>query len=533
MSEYPRIIRISDTSLDSFAVYNSDFYDITLLPLAATKNVVIRCDNNRAFTLDDMAQVLEKIADNDIDAASFFFTWFEPLMIHFYDLLCLDRLFGDNPASVEAYRMNMMPQTDDDLLRWIFSYLVRLFKDLSLIQVHLRAAEYIDAENLLYMIDLQEEEGMLPIEQRQYIDDIKDDYIHELDNDLILKDADRFTKKLFKRYVNELCDAKNFNALRIKGFACLGGNSVFKSDFKEAARCMEILWKDGGFGYAANTLGFIHFEGRLSDGVPDYGQAFRYFSIGHAFGIYESTFKLAEMFAEGIYVTKNLETSASLIEKVYVDSRYKFEQEDFDGVFAEAAMHMGQLQLQIFNDNPLSLRFMRDQALDFFLQAEFALMMRFRFGMSPSDKKLREFIDDKILELTSDLKIYKSSFKSDYPSPLKDLLAYRPYGSYRLMLKVLKNDRIKITVQRITGRNEAAPALTLLTYREFTCCALTDTVTVTANKATATYKGNPEDILFDDIAIDAENDGTSTIRFYLGHKEMALIKAGGYTIGKP
>ena len=101
------------------------------------------------------------------------------------------------------------------------------------------------------------------------------------------------------------------------------------------------------------------------------------------------------------------------------------------------------------------------------------------------------------------------------------------------MLKVLKNDRIKITVQRITGRNESVPALTLLTYREFACCALTDTVTVTANKATATYKGDPEDILFDDIAIDTENDGTSVIRFYLGHAEKAVIKAGGYTIGKP
>ncbi|MBR5386597.1 MAG: sel1 repeat family protein [Clostridiales bacterium] len=533
MDQTPRVIKISEYSLDSFAVFDSDFYDITLLPLAATKNIVLQCDTSRDFTLDDMAQVLEKIIGNGMDAASFFFTWFEPLMIHFYDLLNIKRLYGDSPSSIETYRLNMMPQTDDDLLSWILSDILRGFRELSLIQVHLKASDYIDAENLLHMIDLQEEEGMLPIEDRHYIEAIKDDFIHELDNDLILKEADRFTKKLFIKYVNDLCEIKNFNALRIKGFACLGGNSVFRSDFREAARCMEILWKDGGFGYAANTLGFIHLEGRLNDGIPDYGKAFHYFSIGHAFGISESTYKLAEMFIEGVYVSKNTEMAASLIEKVYVDARYRFEQEEFECGFAEAAMHMGQLQLKVYNDNPESFRFMREQALDFFLQAEFAIMMRSQFGVSPADKKLHEIIKDRINELSSDIKLYKARFRSDYPGPIKDFLSYRPYGSYRLIVKHLKNDKVKITVRRITGRSDTAPACTLLTYREFRCCSLTDEVTITANNATSIVKDDAEGLVFDDISIETTQGGKSLIRFYLGQKICATISAESFTISKP
>ena len=61
MNDSVRSIRISEDSLESFAVYEKDFYDITLLPLSVTNNSVILCDHYRQFTLDDMAEVLEKV----------------------------------------------------------------------------------------------------------------------------------------------------------------------------------------------------------------------------------------------------------------------------------------------------------------------------------------------------------------------------------------------------------------------------------------------------------------------------------------
>ncbi|MBR1797593.1 MAG: hypothetical protein IJ757_06260 [Clostridiales bacterium] len=533
MADSKRIIKISEYSLESFAVYDSSFYDITLLPLATTKETTIKCDYYRKFTLDDMAVVLEKVLEKNTDAGMFFLAWFEPLIAHFYDNLMLNTLFGDYPSAIESYRLVFMPQTDDDLLRWIIAYLTDLLRDLSPVNLHQSAADYMGAEDLLHMIDLQCDEYMLPVEEREYIDEIKNDFIRELDNDLILKDADRYTKSLFRKYVNELSEKNNFNALRIKGFACNGGNSVFKCDFQEAARCMEILWKEGGFGYAANTLGFMHLEGRLTDGKPDLDQAFKYFSIGHAFGISESTYKLSEMFMNGVYVSRSLETAASLIERLYVDSRFKFEQEDFEGTFAEAAMHMGQLQLRIYEERPDNIAFIRDQALSFYLQAQFAVFMRSQFGSSLADKKLLSNIDAKVDELLAGRKIYKTSYKSRYPDHVKEFINARPFGNYKLTVKRLKNDRVKLTIDRLPWSDETYPALSLMTYNEFALSTLTDSVSVTCNKADVLYEQMSRAIVFDNFSFEDTPDGKTLIRFTAGTKLLATIKAESFTISRP
>ena len=64
MDQTPRVIKISEYSLDSFAVFDSDFYDITLLPLAATKNIVLQCDTSRDFTLDVSEDATRKTLDD-------------------------------------------------------------------------------------------------------------------------------------------------------------------------------------------------------------------------------------------------------------------------------------------------------------------------------------------------------------------------------------------------------------------------------------------------------------------------------------
>lgn len=531
MSDSIRSIKISADSLDSFAVYEKDFYDITLLPLAISSEIHIECNHYREFTLDDMAQALEHVIENGKSTASFFLAWFEPLIVNFYDNLMFGNLFGNDASSIDAYHMVYMPQTDEDLLRWIITYILTKYRTMTPIHMHLTAADYINAEGLLQMIDYQADECCLPIEERHYIDEVKEDFIRELDNNLILQDSDAFTKKLFRRYVNDLCAKNNYNALRIKGFACSGGNSVFKCDWQEAARCMEILWKDGGFGYAANTLGFMYYDGRLTNGIPDYEEAFKYFSIGHAFGIYESTFKLVDMSLNGVLVSKNYELAGSLIERVYNDTRYRFEDGDFEGAFAEAAMHMGEVQLKAFSINPESPDYIRAQAYGFFLQAKYALSMRAKFGTSISDRELAKKIDKYIVGLIGDFKIRKSSLKSSYPGPLKDFIQYRTYGKFELSLKQLKNQRIKVTVTKLPERGFDEPQKTLLTYREFGCCSLTDTISIIAEDALAsTFQ---EKLVFDDILIDINIGKRSGIVFLSDDKTVATLEAERFTISKP
>jgi len=422
MADGIRTIKISKDTLEAFAVYDIDWYDLTLLPLADCANVIIKCDDPLKFTLDHMAEVLEQVISRKVDAPAFFFEWFEPFVTNFYEALELDSLFGDNPLAIDAYHMSFMPQTDDEILKWIIARLYQLFKDLSPAVINGDAAQHINAHELLSLIDWHSEEMALPVEDRHYPDILKADFIRDLDNDLILRDADGFTKKLFRTYVNDLSEKNNFDALRIKGYAMCGGNSVFESNYKEAARCMEILWRDGGFGYAANTLGFMYFDGHLSGGKPDFENAFKYFCIGNSFDITESTYKLSEMFMNGLYVTRNLSAAGAFAERVYNDARNRFESGEFEGNFTEAALRMGEIQLATTNPHPLFESFSKRHAYGFFLQAEYAIKLREHFAPSRRDKELTERINTFIESLDGYYKAYKRTYHSKDPGPLPDFI---------------------------------------------------------------------------------------------------------------
>ena len=153
--------------------------------------------------------------------------------------------------------------------------------------------------------------------------------------------------------------------------------------------------------------------------------------------------------------------------------------------------------------------------------------------MSHSDRKISEIVDSRISELSEGMKVYKTSYKSSYPGPIRDFLSYRPSGTYALELKILKNNRIKITIRRLSGKNETLSPLTLLTYREFLCCDLTDNVTVTANGAKVVSIDSNSELIFDDASIESAPDGETVIRFFHGNKETAVIKAANFTVRKP
>ena len=91
----------------------------------------------------------------------------------------------------------------------------------------------------------------------------------------------------------------------IRGYCYYCGTSVYPNDWIKARDAFIEYYQLSGDPYAANTLGYIYYYGRCNGGVPEYDLAFRYFSIGHAYGCYESTYKLADMFVHGYSVVKN------------------------------------------------------------------------------------------------------------------------------------------------------------------------------------------------------------------------------------
>ena len=480
------------------------------------------------MNLDDLYGVLQRCDISGRGVLEFCMNWVKPLMERLYTNLCLDDLFGPDPAAIAGYRMVSLPETEEDIMMWILRKFYLVYSDVTLENMNTPIGEFLDLKGMITQIEWQAEDEGLPVNERRYIDEIKRDFLMQYDNDLILSDAGEPVRELFRQFCDELADNGDMDALRIKGYACYGGNSVYECDWEAAAECMERLWKEGGFGYAANTLGYIYYYGRLSNNIPDYEKAFYYYSIGNTYGIIESGYKLADMFMYGHFVKQNIDMASSIIERFYGESRYRFEQGEFEGSFADIALRMGKLQLM----KPSAvLPEKRYHAYRLFLQAEFALTMRMletrQYGDQEVMKKIRKCLSD-----TYDSVIHrKSSVHIEFPYPLYELVGAHAYCIYNLNVKELKSGT-KLKITRTTCPDNRDYDYTLITYPELSRCDLTDTVSVIAKDVQSKSENLVNDIMFDTIRAEG-NGAIKTHRFYFRGECVYEIRANCFLLNIP
>ena len=531
MKDLEHKIFISKEMLRDYAAMDKCWNDITLIPFSKVSVDDIECSEYYRMDLEDMREVLTKCRSKRISAVSFFLEWWEPMLVHLYDYLELSDMFGPNPGNIKNMRLINLPTTDEDLLKWIIRHIFDKYEQFTLSMINAELNEYLSVGQILQQIEWHyEDEDNEQVLPGRYIDLIKHDYIMELDNDLILKDADPVTRAIFKEFTDDLAAKGDFEALRIKGYASYGGSSLYPCDYKVAAECMEKLWKEGSFGYAANTLGYIYYYGRL--GEPDYEKAFFYFSIGSTYGITESSYKLADMFMKGLYVKRNLPLAASMIERLYGEERYRFEQGGFEGKFADIAVRMGDLQLQ--NSDPLIKDLMKLRAYRFYLQAEFALTLRMQSTRNPYDRGNMENLRFKMDTLADTLPHKRKTHTDTLPTPLLEFVASHAYCLYELKLKELKNNRVKMQVTRMSRSDDNDLGMTLLCYPYFDCCDLTDEVCITAKDVYDFAPVSRGTIIFDTVNTNTNSaNGVEQIIFTLNGKTVAVISADSYIISRP
>lgn len=515
-------IIVSKETLRNFCTLNITWNDISYRLYSNVSPEDIVFDSYYRMTLEDARELFSNIISSKISVMHFFMQWWEPMLLHFYDALYLSDLFGEHSGSIKNVHMKSLPLDEEDMLTWIIKNIYTLYERMDMGIMTTTFAEYSDAENIIRMIDEFEDDNDLPIHERYLTDNLKRDFILEFDNDLILKDSDSYTRMVFKLFTDELCEKKDLTAVRIKGYACYGGNSIYKCDWKTAASCMEILWKEGNFAYAANTLGYIYYQGRLSGGRPDYEKAFFYYSIASVLGVTESSYMLADMFAKGQYVKKNIHMATSMLERLYAENRYRFESGEPDNSFAEVAYRMGMINL-IGDDSIDSI------AYRFLLQAQFAASLK----NGPEDRRLMESINESIGPLFEKMKINKTSFRDDTPNCLYEFTRFHSYSLYELDYKKLKSGKLRMKVTRKNENNYTDSLLTLMTYPMFACCTLTDMVQVTADKVTFdTFEKDSGKILFDYIA-STESNGNSIHTFFLKGEPVASVSSDYYTVTNP
>lgn len=522
-------IIISEKTLRQFARMEVNLTQLLFQSMG--KECEIFCNEYYRMTLDDIKQVLIKISDSNMSALEFAAVWLFPAFNDLKHNLCLTDLQPGFPETLVMFRVRYLPMTDDEMLLWVFKHLYEDF-DLSRI-LEQSANEYFRIDELLETIDYHEFNSCMLPDQQTYTDIIKLDYIHEWDNDLLLREAEEGTRETFENFVVSLCKVDHPDALRILGYASLDGTSIFPCNYELAAECMEKLWRDFSFGYAANTLGHMHMQGLLSGGKPNYRKAFNYFSIGNTFGIEESSCYLAEMFMYGHYVSKNLNMAENLLTELYSKALIHFENGERETHLADVAVRMGELYLNLV-PNPGLL--CTERAHRYFLQADHANRIENKVNGLIANTSLNDRIKANLNKTSAFIPAYKSSHKVKYPDCLDEFVFGRGYCDYTLQLTPLKNDRYKFVIFRNRRGAEPNAEMNLVVYSDFGCCDLTDNINFVAENIRNINELNKikSDIVFDTIETRSmRNSQDDYIVFIHNGEDVFKVQAGNYVIRRP
>lgn len=493
----------------------------------------VQCEFDYPMQLEDLRVALTHFIDDNIPLDDFIFDWWYPIIVYFFHNLCLDDLFGPDPDAMTAIEVPSLPLTDEDVLVTILAVIAHSNLDKKLYKP-LPLSRYLDLDSMIGMIDLFLEDKELPVTERRYTVPQKTAFINHWDNDILLKDAPEDIKTLFRMFTDELCEKQVFEALKAKAYGCYGGNAVYECDFALSAKLLDILWRNFSFGYAANTLGYIHYYGRI-DGKPDYEKAFFYYSVASTFNIIEARYKIADMFLKGQYVNPNPPLAFQTYIKLYDETRFYFENGDCGCDYADCALRLGKALSEI-----PSQRIRRYAVM---LEADYAIRKRIEKAFEYGDNKVRDSISAELEKARADLlldKEYPRPFDrwrdvcSEYATdPIESFVNSHSDSVYTLKLKELTNDRVKFTIKRepaVTGNDVH---LSVMTQPWCGFCGLVSKLefTVFNNKGDSTLNGilnSTSDFTnFDKLVIE-EPDGSpnSPTQNLLGFKCLKFYSHG-------
>ena len=293
-------------------------------------------------------------------------------------------------------------------------------------------------------------------------------YLKKCDEEnLVIPEEDRDE---FRKLVEEGCSKKWPAALRLMGYGCYGGNEVFGEDWEKARECLTKLAAQTDDPYAYNSLGYIYYYGRCNNSVPEYEKAFQCFSIGAANGIYESRYKLADMFLEGKGCIQSKSAGANLITSMYWENREHFCGKHYECKFADVALRMGGL---FERGDGVEQNF--GLAYLYYMEARCAIRKRLAHHDFYGDKK----VESRILESLERVKklLPKEFFTTepsyDHPSIIGELMR----NSAGLEI-ILDGTYGKYLLRAETYANEHASECTILTIPGKDFCELVSSVTL-------------------------------------------------------
>jgi len=484
------------------------------------------------LSLADIREALEYVRDEHVSNDKFLLGWWFPLVLKCDEAFMIRDIFTG--VSAPAGKIDPpLPLTEDDMLVYVLDILAEYSNSDNSRFGQAPVGEYFDLDQLLIEINNFFEDMELPVEERRFSVRMREKFIMQLDNDVLLMDSDEDTRRIWKRFTDELAELGNFNAMRIKAYACYGGNSVYGCDWVESARLLEILWRDFSFGQAANTLGYIYYYGRIDpDGKPDYEKAFFYFSVGSTYGIVESKYKLADMFVNGYYVARNEKMARDIVGELYAETKYRFENGEADNSFADVAYRMGRLFRDIsrFELDPAARKGALEVSKIYLLQAKFAIDLRIATNCSYGDNKVKDNIERLLAEVSQDQPVTDKNVYHSYNPIFISLFADSKQGvPLDVTVKRHKNGNVKFKLSRRIFVDRVRPPFSLVVLPWFNECVLTSRLEFTLVGITDEVGVNEGTVTIDEIRT-AEGDYSDDFSILMYKDGDLVLKISAFEV---
>ena len=524
-------IFVTLNKLVDFAKFATDWNDIAN-DCDADPMADCEFEGTYPLSLEDVKEALEYSRDDRITNDKFLMGWWFPLVLKCDEAFMIRDIFTG--VSAPAGKIDPpLPVTEDDMLVYVLDVLAEYSNSDNSRFGQAPVGEFFDLDQLLTEINNFFEDMELPVEERRFSVRMREKFIMQLDNDVLLMDSDEDTRRIWKKFTDELSGLGNFNAMRIKAYACYGGNSVYDCDWAESARLLEILWRDFSFGQAANTLGYIYYYGRIDpEGKPDYEKAFFYFSVGSTYGIIESKYKLADMFVNGYYVARNEKMARDIVGELYAETKYRFENGEADNSFADVAYRMGRLFRDIsrYEIDPAARKGALEVSKIYLLQAKFAIDLRIATNCAYGDNKVKENIERLLGEVSKMQPVTDKNVYHSYNPIFISLFADSKQGvPLDVTVKRYKNGNVKFKLNRKLYSDMLRPPFSLVVLPWFDECVLTDRLEFTLAGITDEAGVNEGTVTVDEIRT-AEGDFSDDFSILMYKDGNLILKISAYEV---
>lgn len=391
--------------LRSFIRYEITFEELT--GSSQTKDILIRCEDPFRISFDDCHAAFQNMMRKKITYINLYQKWYD-VIIAMADEINLAGAFGYEGVSFRNIdfenALMRFPFNREAALCMVFGMIYQIPFD-----PEINISDFADIHEYLDILDCVIYNEELPISQWHLTLMQKMRFITILAERTEIDLVEQPLKDLFEDCLEEMCEKGMYDALRIKAYCCLFGNTVYEKDYPLAKEYLEILVDEIQDVYAGNALGYMYEKGLGCD--PDYEMAYSYYSMAAFADVEMAALHVADCLEKGWGCPKSYDAAIHQVRTVYTKLKRPFIEGDYGCCFAEAAYRMG-------NYCRFGIGTQEDQMLaySYYLDAMNALNQRMHYDRTGMDEELKE----KLLNAISEMEATIGGFIHDRESMLKE-----------------------------------------------------------------------------------------------------------------